>query len=76
MKLIQANLTNSGVESTGRQGSGLGFAFVIVEDACGAEILRERLPSSVWKIAAVAPLGSLLSQQPDGCKCVALQPCC
>jgi nicotinamidase-related amidase len=26
--------TNSGVESTARQGTGLGFAFVIVEDAC------------------------------------------
>lgn len=28
--------TNVGVESTARQGTGLGFAFVIVEDACGA----------------------------------------
>ena len=28
--------TNVGVESTARQGAGLGFAFVIVEDACGA----------------------------------------
>jgi nicotinamidase-related amidase len=28
--------TNVGVESTIRQGTGLGFAFVIVEDACGA----------------------------------------
>lgn len=28
--------TNAGVESTARQGTGLGFAFVIVEDACGA----------------------------------------
>ena len=27
--------TNIGVESTARQGTGLGFAFVIVEDACG-----------------------------------------
>lgn len=28
--------TNVGVESTARQGTGLGFAFVVVEDACGA----------------------------------------
>jgi len=28
--------TNFGVESTARQGTGLGFAFVIVEDACSA----------------------------------------
>lgn len=28
--------TDSGVESTARQGTGLGLAFVIVEDACGA----------------------------------------
>ena len=28
--------TNIGVESTARQGTGLGFAFVIVEDACSA----------------------------------------
>jgi nicotinamidase-related amidase len=26
--------TNAGVESTARQGTGLGFAFIIVEDAC------------------------------------------
>jgi nicotinamidase-related amidase len=29
--------TNAGVESTARQGTGLGFAFVLVEDACSAE---------------------------------------
>ena len=28
--------TNIGVESTARQGTGLGFAFVVVEDACSA----------------------------------------
>ena len=28
--------SNIGVESTARQGTGLGFAFVLVEDACGA----------------------------------------
>jgi nicotinamidase-related amidase len=29
--------TNVGVESTARQGTGLGFAFVVVEDACSAQ---------------------------------------
>ena len=29
--------TNVGVESTARQGAGLGFAFVLVEDACSAQ---------------------------------------
>ena len=29
--------TNHGVESTARQGTGLGFAFVLVEDACSAQ---------------------------------------
>jgi nicotinamidase-related amidase len=29
--------TNAGVESTARQGTGLGFAFVLVEDACSSE---------------------------------------
>ncbi len=29
--------TNIGVESTARQGTGLGFAFVLVEDACSAQ---------------------------------------
>ena len=28
--------TNAGVESTARQGTGLGFAFVVVEDACAS----------------------------------------
>jgi nicotinamidase-related amidase len=28
--------TNAGVESTVRQGTGLGFAFVVVEDACSS----------------------------------------
>src|ERR1700744_2401062 len=28
--------TNAGVESTARQGTGLGFAFVLVEDACSS----------------------------------------
>jgi hypothetical protein len=30
---LKRALPNSSVQSTGRQGSGLGFAFVIVEDA-------------------------------------------
>jgi nicotinamidase-related amidase len=29
--------TNTGVESTARQGTGLGFAFVLVEDACAGQ---------------------------------------
>ena len=29
--------TNAGVESTARQGTGLGFAFVLVEDACSSQ---------------------------------------
>ena len=33
--------TSIGVESTARQGTGLGFAFVTVEDACGAMALEE-----------------------------------
>ena len=45
------------------------------------EILNERgpsaLPSSLWKIAALAVLGSLLfATRRDGCKCVALPPRC
>jgi nicotinamidase-related amidase len=33
--------TSVGVESTARQGTGLGFAFVVVEDACGAMVVEE-----------------------------------
>ena len=33
--------TNIGVESTARQGTGLGFAFVIVEDACSSRSADE-----------------------------------
>lgn len=33
--------TNAGVESTARQGTGLGFAFIIVEDACAARTAEE-----------------------------------
>jgi nicotinamidase-related amidase len=33
--------TNIGVESTARQGAGLGFAFVIVEDACATSMGEE-----------------------------------
>ncbi len=33
--------TNAGVESTLRQGTGLGFAFVTVEDACSAQDAEE-----------------------------------
>jgi nicotinamidase-related amidase len=34
--VITGIATNAGVESTVRQGTGLGFAFVVVEDACSA----------------------------------------
>jgi nicotinamidase-related amidase len=33
--------TNIGVESTARQGTGLGFAFVLVEDACSAQDVEQ-----------------------------------
>jgi len=33
--------TNGGVESTLRQGTGLGFAFVVVEDACSGQDAEE-----------------------------------
>jgi nicotinamidase-related amidase len=33
--------TNAGVESTARQGTGLGFAFVLVEDACAGQDAEE-----------------------------------
>jgi nicotinamidase-related amidase len=33
--------TNMGVESTARQGTGLGFAFVVVEDACASSMGTE-----------------------------------
>jgi nicotinamidase-related amidase len=33
--------TNAGVESTARQGTGLGFAFVLVEDACASQDAEE-----------------------------------
>jgi nicotinamidase-related amidase len=33
--------TSVGVESTARQGTGLGFAFVVAEDACGAMAVEE-----------------------------------
>jgi nicotinamidase-related amidase len=33
--------TNVGVESTARQGTGLGFAFVVVEDACATSMGEE-----------------------------------
>jgi nicotinamidase-related amidase len=45
--LLKANgvetvvITSVGVESTARQGTGLGFAFVVVEDACGAMAVEE-----------------------------------
>jgi len=35
--------TNAGVESTARQGTGLGFAFVLVEDACSSQNAEHHL---------------------------------
>ena len=49
--------TNAGVESTARQGTGLGFAFVIVEDACtssmGAEAHRFAMEKIFPRLARV-----------------------
>jgi nicotinamidase-related amidase len=42
--------TNAGVESTARQGTGLGFAFVIVEDACTSSMGAEAHRFAVEKI--------------------------
>lgn len=39
--LLTGISTNAGVESTARQGTGLGFAFVIIEDACSARDAEE-----------------------------------
>jgi nicotinamidase-related amidase len=35
--------TSVGVEATAPQGTGLVFAFVVVEDACGAMVVEERI---------------------------------
>jgi nicotinamidase-related amidase len=35
--VITGIFTNAGVESTVRQGTGLGFSFVVVEDACSSQ---------------------------------------
>lgn len=43
--------TNIGVESTARQGTGLGFAFVIVEDACSARSAEEHR----WSFEKIFP---------------------
>jgi nicotinamidase-related amidase len=50
--------TNGGVESTARQGTGLGFAFVLAEDACAgldAEHHRFALKISSRVLLAFAP---------------------
>ncbi len=52
--------TNAGVESTVRQGTGLGFAFVIAEDACSAQSAEEhaftleRILPRISRVRAVA----------------------
>jgi nicotinamidase-related amidase len=43
--------TNIGVESTARQGTGLGFAFVIIEDACAARSAEEHR----WSFEKIFP---------------------
>src|ERR1700735_2348272 len=42
--------TNIGVESTARQGTGLGFAFVVVEDACATSMGEEAQRFAVEQI--------------------------
>jgi len=49
--LLTGISTNIGVESTARQGTGLGFAFIIVEDACSA---REE-PQHRWSFDQTFP---------------------
>ena len=44
--------TNGGVESTARQGTGLGFAFVLVEDACSAQ---DRRNNTVYAFEEIFP---------------------
>ena len=56
--------TNAGVESTVRQGTGLGFAFVIVEDACSsqnADHHRFAFDNIFPRIARVRSTGEVLS---------------
>src|SRR6202030_603124 len=56
--------TNGGVESTARQGTGLGFAFVLVEDACSsrnAEHHRFALENIVPRLTRVRSTDEVLA---------------
>jgi nicotinamidase-related amidase len=57
--------TNAGVESTARQGTGLGFAFVIVEDACtsslGADAHRFAIEKILPRLARVRTTEEVLA---------------
>ena len=56
--------TNSGVESTARQGTGLGFAFVLVEDACAgqdAEQHRFAFENTFPRLTRVRNTGEVLA---------------
>ena len=56
--------TNAGVESTARQGTGLGFAFVLVEDACSsqnAEHHRFAFENIFPRLTRVRTTGEVLS---------------
>jgi nicotinamidase-related amidase len=56
--------TNSGVESTARQGTGLGFAFVLVEEACAgqdAEQHRFAFENTFPRLTRVRTTGEVLA---------------
>ncbi len=56
--------TNAGVESTARQGTGLGFAFVVVEDACSsadAEAHRFAVENTFPRLARVRTTEEVLA---------------
>jgi nicotinamidase-related amidase len=56
--------TNAGVESTVRQGAGLGFSFVVVEDACSSqdtEHHRFAFENTFPRISRVRSTGEILS---------------
>lgn len=63
--LLTGVSTNAGVESTLRQGTGLGFAFVVVEDACSAQDAEEHrfaVEKIFPRLARVRTAGAVLQQ--------------
>jgi nicotinamidase-related amidase len=61
--------TNIGVESTVRQGTGLGFAFVVVEDACtsnDAEAHRNSIEKTFPRLARVRKTDEVLADIDGG----------